>query len=345
MLIFICTFLPSTIMVFFCKLGFQTFLVRRKEKLTLWPYCLPLPVSSHFCMILPFESVVNCTPNRDKSQSRRITGGVLAWMHPISATVPVTEQARESAGEWLLRTGATAVVYYSRVATPTRRNQARTGVVYLPTSSCASIRYTLNMNFEGLLLFIPLLLVAMTIHEASHALIGYWLGDHTAKSEGRLSLNPLVHIDPIFTVLIPGVLILLGQPPILAAKPVPFNPYNVKFGEFGAALIALAGPVSNILLAIVSAFIIRFTTQDVAIAVLEFFVMLNVSLAIFNLIPWPPLDGSRVLYAFAPEPVQRVMRQIEGMGIAGLFIFIFIAWGAIGPVVVNIQSWLLDKLV
>lgn len=200
------------------------------------------------------------------------------------------------------------------------------------------------MNIQGLVIFIPLLLVAMTIHEASHALMGHLLGDDTAKREGRLSLNPFVHIDPIFTVLIPAVLIAIGQPPILAAKPVPFDPHKVRFGEYGAALVALAGPLSNLLTATLTALSLRVFSEGLAYEILLFFLELNIALAIFNLVPWPPLDGSRVLYAFAPEPVQRVMNSIEGMGIAGLFLFIFIAWQFLSPLVSTVETFIVNLL-
>jgi Zn-dependent protease len=202
------------------------------------------------------------------------------------------------------------------------------------------------MNLQGLIIFIPALLVAMTIHEASHAFMSFALGDHTAKWEGRLSLNPLAHIDPVFTVLVPAVMIAFGMPPILAAKPVPFDPTRVKFGEFGAALVALAGPLSNLLLAILSGLILHvMSPNSLSYDILEFFLKLNVSLAVFNLVPWPPLDGSRVLYAFSPEPMQRVMRQIEGFGMMGLFLFIFLAWSFVSPFVVTVQSWIINILV
>ena len=130
----------------------------------------------------------------------------------------------------------------------------------------------------------------------------------------------------------------MGQPPILAAKPVPFNPYAVKFGEYGAALVAVAGPLSNLLLAVLSGGLLRIFNAGVAHDIIAFFLTLNVSLAIFNLVPWPPLDGSRVLYAFAPEPVQKVMNRIEGFGIMGLFIFIFIAWSFVSPLVGGVEN-------
>lgn len=200
------------------------------------------------------------------------------------------------------------------------------------------------MNLSNLVVFIPALLVSMTVHEASHAGMSYWLGDHTAKHEGRLSLNPLVHIDPIFTVLIPGIMIALGQPPIMAAKPVPFNPYAVKYGEFGAALVAIAGPISNLLLAMLAGGLLRLTGNGTLYDIFHFFLTLNVSLAVFNLVPWPPLDGSRVLYALAPEPVQKVMNQIEGFGIMGLFIFIFLAWTFISPLVGGLENAIINLL-
>lgn len=201
------------------------------------------------------------------------------------------------------------------------------------------------MNLTGLIVFIPLLLVAMTVHEASHALMSHILGDSTAKREGRLSLNPLVHIDPIFTVLVPGVLIALGYPPILAAKPVPFDPHSVRFGDFGAALVALAGPLSNIILAVFTAVsLVLFKPGGLSREIVEFFLELNISLAIFNLVPWPPLDGSRVLYAFAPEPLQKLMNVIEGWGIMGLFIFIFLAFRFIAPFIQTIEEFLIRVL-
>lgn len=187
------------------------------------------------------------------------------------------------------------------------------------------------------------MLISMTFHEAAHAVMGYWLGDDTAKREGRISLNPLAHIDPVFTILVPAAMLAMGLSPILAAKPVPFNPHIVRFKEFGGALIALAGPITNILLAFVAAFI--FARLDVRPGIFNdfmiLFIQLNVSLAVFNLVPWPPLDGSRVLYALAPEPVQGIMRRIESFGISGLFIFIFVAYPVVSPVIETVRKALL----
>lgn len=182
-----------------------------------------------------------------------------------------------------------------------------------------------SLSYGHLLVIIAVLLVSMSIHEAMHAFVGLKLGDTTAAEEGRVSLNPLRHIDPFMTIILPAITILLFHAPIMAARPVPFNADRVKFEEFGAAMIAAAGPVSNLLLAILAAIVERFTQLNgVASDIVSTFVTLNVALFVFNMLPIPPLDGSRVLFAVAPEPVQRFMAQIEPIGfyiIFGLILF------------------------
>lgn len=186
-------------------------------------------------------------------------------------------------------------------------------------------------------------LTAMSVHEAVHAYVGYALGDTTAAEEGRLSLNPLRHVDPYMTVLLPLVTLVLFQAPVLAARPVPFNPQRVRFGEFGAALIALAGPVSNLVLAVLAAIALRFSGDNASVSgALYIFMSLNVSLFIFNLVPIPPLDGSRVLYAFAPEAVQRFMRSIEPFGL--MIIFALVLLGGFGGLLNNLNQAVLNPL-
>lgn len=193
----------------------------------------------------------------------------------------------------------------------------------------------MNLSVSDLLIIIPVIFISMAVHEAMHAFTAHWLGDTTAQDMGRLTLNPLKHIDLMTTVFLPVILILMQLPPIFAAKPVPFNPDRVKYDEFGAALIGIAGPLTNLALAIVGAFILRLYGGSGLIGdILYIFVIINVSFFVFNMIPFPPLDGSRLLYAFAPEPLQNVMLTIERMGFTSiLFFFVLItqvpAFGAI----------------
>jgi Zn-dependent protease len=197
-----------------------------------------------------------------------------------------------------------------------------------------------DLSGHQLVFVLVSMLIGMSFHEAMHAFTGHWLGDDTAAREGRLTLNPIKHIDIFTTVLLPFVMILMRLPPIFAAKPVPFNPDRVKYDEFGAALIGVSGPLTNLLLACASGLIFRsgLVTSNGISDFFVIFTIINVALFVFNLIPIPPLDGSRVLYAFAPEPVQNVMAAIERMGLLAIFAIIFIGWQFIGPVILNLNQ-------
>lgn len=189
----------------------------------------------------------------------------------------------------------------------------------------------------NIIYYVLAIVISLSIHEAMHAYIGLKLGDTTAQDMGRLSLNPLKHIDPITTVILPIVTLLIFKVPILAAKPVPFDPGRVKFNEFGGALIALAGPVSNLLLAIISALILAHIVLPIQLGdFMAIFLKLNVSLFVFNILPIPPLDGSRVLYAFAPESVQEFMRSIEPYGM--VIIFGLVLTGALSNIIINLNN-------
>lgn len=196
-----------------------------------------------------------------------------------------------------------------------------------------------SVNFTQLFYIILSLLISMVVHEYVHASVGYMLGDHTARREGRLTLNPMAHIDVITTILLPSVLLLLGLPPILAARPVPFNPYAVKFGDYGAALIAIAGPLSNFVMAIMAGLLLSYGGVSSFVGdFLVVFCYLNVGLFIFNLIPIPPLDGSRVLYAVAPDNIRSVMESFESLGLVPILMIFMLALQFIGPALQHINE-------
>jgi Zn-dependent protease len=203
------------------------------------------------------------------------------------------------------------------------------------------------MSIDFLYIFIVLVVIlfSMTLHEAMHAFASYWLGDHTAKMHGRLSLNPIKHIDPFLTIILPITLALIGAPIFGGAKPVPFNPYNVRFGEWGAALVAIAGPVTNFIIAFL-AFgvwaVSGVSEQTILGQVLAITVYVNLGFFIFNMIPIPPLDGSRVIYALAPEFVRRGMEAIEGFGIIFIFAVVFIMGPYIGMFIYTVMHYIIN---
>lgn len=205
-----------------------------------------------------------------------------------------------------------------------------------------------GLSGSEILMVVATILVSMAAHEAMHAYVAHWLGDTTAHEEGRLTLNPLKHVDLYTTILLPVVLILLGFPPFFAAKPVPFNPARVKFDEYGAALIGIAGPLTNLALAAVAAITLRLLGTDASSTVFSGFVLfieVNVSFFVFNMIPFPPLDGSRLLYAFAPRPLQELMYQIESAGFMTIILFVLLIFPFISPaftyIVIRIVQFLI----
>lgn len=197
----------------------------------------------------------------------------------------------------------------------------------------------MSFDIVGIISIIVIVLFSMVLHEVMHGVTAYWLGDDTAKLQGRLTLNPLSHIDPFTTVLLPVLLYLIGQPPFGAAKPVPFNPDRVRGGEFGAALVGIAGPLTNLVLAFISyGLLVVFLGDPVLTGFLQKAVMVNLSFFAFNILPIPPLDGSRVLYALAPDFVRRGMEAIERYGIYVIFAIVILAQGLIGSIITSIDS-------
>jgi Zn-dependent protease len=202
----------------------------------------------------------------------------------------------------------------------------------------------MDVSIGNIALVIVSIILSMTFHEAMHAFVGHWLGDDTAYNEGRLTLNPLSHIDPIGTVLLPLALFVMGLPPFGAAKPVPFNPYKVRGGEWGAALVGLAGPVTNLVLAALAAIILGLTDGWLA-QFWVLFISVNISFFVFNMIPFPPLDGSRVLYAIAPDGIRSIMRGIEGLGLIGIVAFMFLLFPIVRPFFLGVFSFFYDTVI
>lgn len=186
----------------------------------------------------------------------------------------------------------------------------------------------MDITIIELVVIIGVILLSMTLHEVMHGLMAYWLGDDTAKMQGRLTLNPIHHIDPFLTIILPVLLAIAGGPIFGGAKPVQFNPARVRHGEWGVALVGVAGPLVNLLIAFVVFGAIAVSgvgTGSLLGQVLWYAVYINLGFFIFNMLPIPPLDGSRVVYALAPDFIRRAMGIIEQFGIILVFMIVFVA--------------------
>ncbi len=178
----------------------------------------------------------------------------------------------------------------------------------------------------GFILIIIILILSVVIHEVAHGYSALSQGDPTAKYAGRLTLNPIKHLDLFGSFIVPALLFLLSAGVILGwAKPVPINPYNFKNQKWGEAWVAATGPLSNFFIAIIFGLLIRFSLaydifQD-AIPLMGLIVVINLILGIFNLIPIPPLDGSKILFSILPSSFDELRITLERYG---LFIVLFV---------------------
>jgi Zn-dependent protease len=202
-----------------------------------------------------------------------------------------------------------------------------------------------STSLTNIVTILIVIFLSTALHEIMHAYVALRLGDDLAHSRGRISLNPLRHIDPYLTVILPLVMLTLGFAPILAAKPVPINVNRVSGREMGMAVIALAGPLTNLALACIAAIFLRNTTlSGYAFQFVATFFTINVGLFVFNMLPLPPIDGSRVLYAFAPPPVQRVMEQMEAFGVVGVILLVTVLSPVLGPILDSLRGGVIHIL-
>ena len=221
----------------------------------------------------------------------------------------------------------------------------------------------MDMDITYVLMVLGVILVSMTLHEAMHGFVANWLGDDTAKMLGRLTLNPVKHIDPFLTILLPMTIAVTNMitgvhtPVFGGAKPVPINPSRIRYGEWGTAIVAASGPLTNLLLAFVAFGLLVITDLSSAKTLAQLFIegepslltqilveciLVNLGFFAFNIIPIPPLDGSRILYAFAPDFVRRAMEAIERYGIIFVFAIVLLASSLISTIMGAIIAGLIQ---
>ena len=198
-----------------------------------------------------------------------------------------------------------------------------------------------------ILIVFGVILVSMILHEVAHGVVAYALGDKTAKEDGRLSLNPFVHLDWFNSVLLPLVLFVLRLPVIGGAKPVPVDKRNLRWGAYGMALVALAGPMMNFLLAFLCAAVGIWTgvitgANGLVEWVLKEAVFINLGFMAFNLLPIPPLDGSRVLYVVLPDALRDAFDNLEKYGTTFVFILVMFFSSTLGTVVSSVTNLMLE---
>lgn len=192
---------------------------------------------------------------------------------------------------------------------------------------------------QGLTVFyIIILIVSVILHELAHGYAAYSQGDKTALFAGRLTLNPLPHLDLWGSVLIPFFLVISGVGFVIGwAKPVPYNPNNLRDPVWGEVLVASAGILTNLLIAIVFSVFIRFLPlSETMISLSQIVVVTNIVLAVFNLVPIPPLDGSKILFALIPARFVSFQAFFEKYSLVILLVFIFYGWRLIEPIILGL---------
>lgn len=192
------------------------------------------------------------------------------------------------------------------------------------------------MAIDLIIFQVIVLIFSAIIHEYMHGWAAFRLGDSTAKDEGRLTLNPIPHIDPIGSIFLPLILVVSGASFVFGwAKPVPYNPYNLRDQKYGGAKVAIAGPLANLAVALSFGLLLRFMPfiSPEMIMLFQIIIFINILLMVFNLVPIPPLDGSKVIMPFLPVSVQEKFMAIEPYGMFLVFGFIWLGFGAIIPLI------------
>ena len=205
------------------------------------------------------------------------------------------------------------------------------------------------MEIIFFIFIILIFLLSIIIHEVSHGAMADYLGDPTAKNEGRLTLNPIKHLDPIGSILVPLILIISRVGIIFGwAKPVPVNPFNLRDKVYGQAKVAIAGPLANILVALIFGMVLRFLPflfsariGENLIIIFSYIVWINLLLAIFNLLPIPPLDGSHILFTFLPKQFDNLKTFLIQYQLFILLFFIFFCFGLVIPLI----NWIFSLIV
>ena len=189
--------------------------------------------------------------------------------------------------------------------------------------------------------YIIVLIMSVVVHEVAHGYTAYLLGDNTARQSGRLTLNPLKHLDPFGSVILPLLLVFMNAGFVIGwAKPVPYNPANLRNEKKGTFLVAIAGIIANLILVIFFGLLIRFapslfgnTLDSSFYKITSIIVVLNLVLVIFNLIPIPPLDGSKILFSFIPYKYRYIENFLEKWGMFLLLFFIIFLWIKVSPII------------
>lgn len=184
--------------------------------------------------------------------------------------------------------------------------------------------------------FVAVLMFSVIAHEVSHGYMAQYLGDSTARFAGRLTMNPLKHIDPIGSILVPLVMVLSHTGFVFGwAKPVPYNPYNLRDQKWGDAKVAIAGPLTNFGIALIFAIILRVESglSGSMLELMHVIVIVNIVLGVFNLVPIPPLDGSKVLMNLLPFRYRYIGDYLERYSLVFFLIFVLFLWPYVSPVV------------